>query len=95
MPNLLTKKFLTTFDINNNKEYSSIIRQFLKSSIKLGHILSYINDDNLKDHKVNDTNIRFLQYKNKKILITNFYINAIIKSFLYDLRKTMIRSLRL
>jgi len=51
-----------------------------------------INDDYLMDN--NDKNIKNLNDLDKKILITNFYINAIIKSFLYDFRKTMINYIR-
>lgn len=53
-----------------------------------------INEDYLKENPLSETYVNVLSKLDKKILITNFYVNAVIKLFLYDFRNIMINHLR-
>ncbi len=90
----MNKKFISSFDIKNNDEYISVIKQFFKASIKLERILIIINEDYLDDKSPSEIHIKVLKNLDKKILISTFYINAIIKLFLYDFRYIITKYLR-
>jgi len=85
---------LFSFIVKNNNEYVSVVKLFLKASIKLHQILIIINEDYLVENRINEIHIKDLNKLDRKILITNFYINGIIKLFLYDFRNIMINYIR-
>lgn len=71
-----------------------MIKQFLKTSIKLESTLNTINEDYLLFEKPkSQVETKLLNALDKKILITNFYVNTIIKMLIYDLRDILIKAL--
>lgn len=85
---------MSSFNVKNNDEYVSMVKQFLKSSMKLEHFLLKIAEENYSNYVFDEKCFKKLNYIDKKILITNFYINAIIKIFLYDFRSILLQRLK-
>ena len=72
-----------------------MIKQFLKTSIKIESILHSISDDYLEDEYINTVKyLKDLDTIDKKNLITKFYINTVVKMLIYDLRNIIIKFLR-
>lgn len=71
-----------------------MIKQFFKASLKLEQILIIINENYLISMGVDEAYVKELNKLDKKILITNFYVNAIIKLFFSDFRNIMINYIR-
>ncbi len=90
----LNRKFLVSFNVKNNNEYVSVIKQFLKSSVKLEGFLSTIPDEYGLIDVRNENFVRKLNNIDKKILVTNFFVNAIIKMLIYDFRNIILKLLK-
>ena len=71
-----------------------MIKQFFKISIKLETLLLTIPDDYLNYDRNSDMGIKFLNKLDKKILITNFYINSILKMLIYDFRNILLKLIK-
>lgn len=90
----MNKKFLNSFNLKNNNEYVSVIKHFFKISIKFEQVLITIPDDYLNNTEINNEEDKIFKKLDQKILITNFYVNAIIKMIIYDFRNIFIKLLK-
>jgi len=71
-----------------------VIKHFFKISIKFEQVLITIPDDYLNNTEINNEEDKIFKKLDQKILITNFYVNAIIKMIIYDFRNIFIKLLK-
>lgn len=80
------------FNQNNYKDYVQVITNFIKKSLKLENILNSA-DFTLYDYD-KELNKQKEYLLNKKVFISKFYANTIIKLILDDIKDILIKRIK-